>query len=329
MDCTEAELQLILACGDVQLRKRERPDRGTIAASAVELFDEVLDLTAAFESLRARGLLERDADLLTPQGVDLARETRADVDGADSGEWLAQASRSPAYAELCRRVYGTGLLHLNMADAEQIEALVAQLRLAAGDRALDLGCGLGTLTEHIADRTAAHVTGVDFASAAIALATERTAGKRERLAFVAGDLNDVRLPAGSFEVVYAIDTLYFARDLAQVVADLVRLVAPGGRLVAFYSQKKTPADAPEILDARGTRLATVLAKLGLPFETRDFSASEHEIWRRSLAAATDLETAFAAEGNLALWRTRDAEARDLLAVYDAGAMRRYLYTVEL
>jgi SAM-dependent methyltransferase len=329
MDITEAEFQLIVACGDLQLRKRKPPDRHSIGASVGELFDEALDLTFAFASLRERGLLAADADLLTSAGLEIARKLRADSEQADFGEWLTRAAGSPTYAEYCRRVYGTELVQFNMADAEQIDALVAALGLGADDRLLDLGCGIGSVTEYLADRTGARVTGVDFAAAAIAHASERTRDRRDQLVFTERDLNALGLPARSFDAVCAIDTLYFADDLDRVIADVVALLPPGGRLAAFWSQKQKPEDAPDILDARGTRLASSLAKLGLAFETRDFSASEHAIWRRSLGAATELESAFAAEGNLEVWRKADAEARDLLRFYDSGAMRRYLYTVEL
>lgn len=46
----------------------------------------------------------------------------------------------------------------------------------------------------------------------------------------AGDMHDLALPAGSFDVVSCVFGIFFAREVVPVVRDLWALVAPGGRL---------------------------------------------------------------------------------------------------
>jgi cyclopropane fatty-acyl-phospholipid synthase-like methyltransferase len=45
--------------------------------------------------------------------------------------------------------------------------LLEVIRVRAGDRLVDLECGIGTVSEYIGDCTGAHVTGIDCAAAAI------------------------------------------------------------------------------------------------------------------------------------------------------------------
>lgn len=112
---------------------------------------------------------------------------------------------------------------------EQIMALLPDRPYRS---ALDLGCGLGLLSRHLAAR-ADHVLGIDVADAALRHARIRAAGIGN-LDFRQGDLRE--LPAGldgTFDLVVVADTLYYLspldddllRRLAGRVADLL---APGG-----------------------------------------------------------------------------------------------------
>jgi ubiquinone/menaquinone biosynthesis C-methylase UbiE len=215
-----------------------------------------------------------------------------------------------------------------MVDAEQLEALLGFLDLKASDRVVDLGCGIGSQAEHIADRTGAHVLGVDFAEAAIGRAKERTKSRRDRLEFALGDLDDIKLPPRSFNAVVALDSLYFVDDLEKVTADIVNLVAPGGRLAVFYSQIKRE-DPSEVLEAGGTRFAMALKKLGVAFETRDFTENEFRHWQKELAADAELKPAYEDEGNIDLWASSDEEARQMLDVFKKAEASRYLYMARL
>jgi len=68
---------------------------------------------------------------------------------------------------------------------------------------LDLGCGIGTLSEFISDRTGAHVTGIDFAPLAIERAQTRTAAKSSRLSFRVADMDALEDIAQKFDGILA------------------------------------------------------------------------------------------------------------------------------
>ena len=115
---------------------------------------------------------------------------------------------------------------------EQIMALLPAGRFR---RTLDLGCGLGLLSQHLARRSDA-VLGLDVAAAAVGHARGRAAGIAN-LSFEQGDILD--LPASldaAFDLVVVADTLYYLSPLSDdllkaLSARLARLLAPGGILL--------------------------------------------------------------------------------------------------
>lgn len=265
-----------------------------------------------------------------------AAERRQDRDFA--GLFL-RAEASPVYRRFCRRVYGIDLCQTNVLDRPQIELLEEGLDLCPQERALDLGCGLGTLTEHLADGTGARLLGLDRCAPAVRAARRRTATKRRRLDFRWVDLRD--LPElvpdltgeGPWDALVAVDSLYFLDDLDAAVSAFPRLLGPGGRGVAVGSELLPERGAdrrqpPEAEIPAHTRLARALDRHGLRYEARDVTDREVEVWRRVLEAARELEGGFEAEGNLDLLRVRVAEAERALAWVQEGRVRRYLYRFE-
>ncbi|WP_377641342.1 class I SAM-dependent methyltransferase [Oryzobacter terrae] len=105
------------------------------------------------------------------------------------------------------------------------------LRLAgdvSGRRVLDAGCGSGPLTESLRDRGAL-VTGVDVSAAMVDLARERLGDDADlRVADLAAPLP---FPDASFDDVVASLVLHYLEDWSGPLAELRRVLRPGGRLL--------------------------------------------------------------------------------------------------
>lgn len=71
-------------------------------------------------------------------------------------------------------------------------------RIAAGERVLDIGCGMGAVAYDVAEKAGAHVVGIDFSDENIALARERHA--HQRVTYRVGDALQ-ELPDDPFDVV--------------------------------------------------------------------------------------------------------------------------------
>jgi SAM-dependent methyltransferase len=108
-------------------------------------------------------------------------------------------------------------------------AVLALAGDVAGRRVLDAGCGSGPLTAELRDRGAL-VTGIDASAGMLALARERL-GESADLRQV--DLRDqLPFPDASFDDVTASLVLHYLEDWGPTLAELRRVLRPGGRLIA-------------------------------------------------------------------------------------------------
>ena len=141
------------------------------------------------------------------------------------------------HARRAARTYGAaadhyGLTALSFWDRFGAET-VAGLPLAAGQTVLDLCCGAGASAIPAARLVGpeGRVLGVDVAESLLEMARARAA--REGLAnigFREGDATGTALPDGSFDAVICVFGVFFAPDMAGFVAEMWRLVRPGGVL---------------------------------------------------------------------------------------------------
>jgi SAM-dependent methyltransferase len=92
-------------------------------------------------------------------------------------------------------------------------------------RALDAACGTGRLTAYLAERH--EVTGVDASAEMLARARE----KLPEVEFVEGDLAALPVPDAEFASAVCALALSHVSDLGRPVAELARVVVPGGRVV--------------------------------------------------------------------------------------------------
>lgn len=334
MQLSETEIQVLAS-----LAKAEGEGASSARARLEEsgerfwIFRE--DWTGAFESLVAKGLIEggdagyRLTDAGRAPGEAYHRE-RPDSYWYYYQRFYTAARASDAHSRLCERVFGQDLCQEGMTDMAALGDLLGRLDPKPGDHLLDLGCGAGMIAEYISDRTGARVTGVDYAAPAIAVATERTAGKRDRLTFLAGDLNALDLPERSFDSAISLDSLYWVADLPATVAQVARALRPGGQMGIFMLDGRDEGDPPEILEPANTRLGRALGQLGLAYDAHDYTEQNSAFWRRNWQAAIELRKAFEAEGNgfIPASLIREAEEEFLPAI-DAGTLCRYLYHVRV
>jgi demethylmenaquinone methyltransferase/2-methoxy-6-polyprenyl-1,4-benzoquinol methylase len=94
-----------------------------------------------------------------------------------------------------------------------------------GDRVLDAACGTGDLAV-IAAKSGATVTGLDFSPRML----ERARRKAPQLEWVQGDLLALPFPDATFDVATVGFGVRNVADLATAIAELRRVLRPGGRL---------------------------------------------------------------------------------------------------
>jgi ubiquinone/menaquinone biosynthesis C-methylase UbiE len=109
--------------------------------------------------------------------------------------------------------------------------LLAALELQPGQTVLDIGCGTGRLTRHAAALLGGRgrLTGLDPLPARVALAREKNTFANVEYRVAAGDELDF-LPADSVDVVYLNAVFHWIEKQAETLAQIRRVLKPGGRL---------------------------------------------------------------------------------------------------
>lgn len=121
--------------------------------------------------------------------------------------------------------------------------IVAKAGLDAGDRVLDIGCGLGGLVRYLASEVGCQVTGVDLTPDYVALAQEFTAltGLADRAEFVTGSALDLPFADRAFSAAMSFHVGMNIADRATKYAEAARVLEPRGTLV-IYDVLKGPED---------------------------------------------------------------------------------------
>jgi SAM-dependent methyltransferase len=109
---------------------------------------------------------------------------------------------------------------------EQILPLVAD-HLPDGGVLLDVGCGEGQVARMAAEVGGMRVIGVDPAMAQVALATERGGGP----IYVQGSATSLGVAEGALDAVVACLVFEHIEDLDAALAEVARVLRPGGRFL--------------------------------------------------------------------------------------------------
>jgi ubiquinone/menaquinone biosynthesis C-methylase UbiE len=150
------------------------------------------------------------------------------VDAQSAGDWLAMLSQISAVA-----AYKT--LSYDLLD------------LQPGERAADIGCGLGHDARELAKRVglAGSVVGIDGSAEMIARATEATDAEAARtLRFIAADATALPLETSSCDALRADRLLQHVEDPLQALVEFRRVLRPGARIVIIEPDWKTMAVYP-------------------------------------------------------------------------------------
>lgn len=110
-------------------------------------------------------------------------------------------------------------------------ALLAPAAIGRGHRVLDFGSGPGFMALAIADMVgeSGHVHGVDINARFVADATQRAAG-RGHVSFHHVADGRIPLPDGAVDRVLCKNVLEYVPDVGATLAELRRVLAPGGRI---------------------------------------------------------------------------------------------------
>ena len=112
------------------------------------------------------------------------------------------------------------------------------------ESAVDLGCGGGrNAGELLKLFPRAHVTAIDYSELSVekAKAYNRDMIAAGRCAVLQGDVSDLRLSAGSFDLATAFETIYFWPGLEKCFGQVAKVLKPGGYFMICNESDGTDA----------------------------------------------------------------------------------------
>jgi ubiquinone/menaquinone biosynthesis C-methylase UbiE len=145
---------------------------------------------------------------------------------------------------------------------ERSEWVASLLELQHDERVLEIGFGPGTDIAR-ASRAAAFVAGVDHSETMLRQASgrNRSAIRDGRVELKLGTASQLPYPDAQFDCAFAINSAQFWKDLPTALAELKRVLKPGGR-VALAVQPRNKGATDETARQVGFGLAKALTAAG-------------------------------------------------------------------
>jgi len=110
--------------------------------------------------------------------------------------------------------------------------LLDRLALRPGETLLDVACGTGIVSRHAARRvgTLGRVIGIDLSPGMLEVARQVCAYVEPRIEFLEGSAEEIPLPDAHVDAVVSQLALMFFPDRAKALAEMRRVLSPGGRI---------------------------------------------------------------------------------------------------
>ena len=165
--------------------------------------------------------------------------------------------------------------------------------IGRGERVLDIACGTGNAAL-LAAAGGAVASGLDSSPRLVEVARARAAAGGLDCSFAVGDLHELPFQDAGFDAVLSIFGVIFAAAPDRAAAELVRVLAPGGRgLLTIWIPEGT-IDAMVGIAIRAIQAATGVAAERFPWSDRD---AVSELFARHGASVSfeEASVAFVAE----------------------------------
>jgi ubiquinone/menaquinone biosynthesis C-methylase UbiE len=140
---------------------------------------------------------------------------------------------------------------------EATNELLSLCHIEDAKEVLNVGCGIGVASAHIAKRHGCRVVGVDISEKMIEWSRRRAREERveDKVEFQVANVLELPFEAGRFDVVVCESVLGFVEDKRRAIRECVRVTKPGGYVglnETFWTEELSPELAARVKDAVGT-----------------------------------------------------------------------------
>lgn len=136
---------------------------------------------------------------------------------------------------------------MNKANGRLYDLLLPVMNPVSGQSLLEIGFGNGKMFSRVyAAAKGLKLTGLDFSSGMVAAAKENNLDLLQEggLNIYQGSSDNMPFEKGSFDKIYCINVIYFWDEPARHLAEIMRVLKPGGRFYAVIRTKETMEKMP-------------------------------------------------------------------------------------
>src|ERR1700722_10331271 len=211
--------------------------------------------------VQALDLFESEARPTSPRLRDGYLDLLGD-DGVEAPHFSHRALQSRVIPAIYERLSRPAVLRLLAGmkaprRREEHNIALEMLKIADGNRVLDVACGPGNFTRDFAAAAGdGLVVGLDAATPMLAAGVQRT--RAGNAAYVRGDACALTFKDASFDAVCCFGALHLFDEPMQALDEIVRVLAPGGRVAILTTTMKdgdhAPKDGSELRMLGGVRI---------------------------------------------------------------------------
>jgi len=236
-------------------------------------------------------------------------------------EFYKMAKDSKAFQAFCKEAFGEDFSQDGFSDIAQIDKILEYIPAGEEVHILDIGCGNGKMLGYLQKKTGAYIHGFDFSGEAIKTAK---ALFTHRADFREGVIGEVDYEENSFDVITSMDTIYFAGDMPEFVAQIKRWLKKDGVLFVGYQEGDV---MPKTKGIATTVLAKALEQNGLQYEVIDITRQTYEMLQKKREAALAHREQFLEEKQEDWFDLLLLQTECATETYEefAGKMARYIF----
>lgn len=204
-------------------------------------------------------------------------------------EFYRMAAGSRAFQAFCKDAFGEDFSQDGFSDITQIDRILEYIPAGEEVHILDIGCGNGKMLRYLQKKTGAYIHGFDYSGEAIKTAKELFTHKAD---FREGVIGEVDYEENSFDLITSMDTIYFAKDMSEFVAQVKRWLKKDGVFFVGYQEGDV---MPKTEGIETTVLVKALQQNGLKYEATDITRQTYDMLRKKREAAIAHQEQFIAE----------------------------------